>query len=65
LTSWALRIGDAIERQLAREELKATRQARAGAEYRLERVAMMQTWVDYLDELRLVGKIIRLRRENS
>lgn len=29
-----------------------------------ERVAMMQTWADYLDELREVGKVLPLRREN-
>jgi hypothetical protein len=25
---------------------------------------MMQTWADYLDELKLTGKVIPLRREN-
>jgi len=25
---------------------------------------MMQAWADYLDELRLAGKVIPLRREN-
>jgi len=56
---------DAIERQLAHEEQKATRRAYTRAEYWLERIAMMQTWADYLDELRQAGKIIRLRRGNS
>ena len=54
---------DAIERQLAHEEQNATRRAYThGAEYWFERVAMMQAWADYLDELRLAGKIICLRR---
>jgi hypothetical protein len=35
-----------------------------GAEYWFERVAMMQAWADYLDELRAAGKVIPLRREN-
>jgi integrase len=56
---------DAIERQLAHEEQNATRRAYThGAEYWFERVAMMQTWADYLDELKLAGKVIPLRREN-
>ena len=54
---------DAIERQLAHEEQNATRRAYThGAEYWFERVAMMQAWADYLDELRLAGKVICLRR---
>jgi len=56
---------DAIERQLAHEEQNATRRAYThAAEYWLERVAMMQTWADYLGELKLAGKVIPLRREN-
>jgi len=27
-------------------------------------VAMMQAWADYLDELKLTGKVIPMRREN-
>jgi len=55
----------AIERQLAHQEQNATRRAYThGAEYWFERVAMMQAWADYLDELRLAGKVIPLRREN-
>jgi integrase len=54
---------DAIERQLAHQEQNATRRAYThGAEYWFERVAMMQTWADYLDELKLPGKVIPLRR---
>ena len=57
---------DAIERQLAHEEQNAVRRAYThGAEYWAERVAMMQTWADYLDELREAGKVITLRRESS
>jgi integrase len=56
---------DAIERQLAHEEQNATRRAYTqGAEYWFERVAMMQAWADYLDELRAAGKVIPLRRVN-
>ena len=55
---------DAIERQLAHEEPNAVRHAYThGAEYWSERVAMMQAWADYLDELRDAGKVIPLRRE--
>ena len=56
---------DAIERQLAHEEQNAVRRAHThGAEYWAERVAMMQAWADYLDELREAGKVIPLRRES-
>jgi integrase len=54
---------DAIERQLAHLEGNAVRRAYIhGAEYWSERVAMMQAWADYLDELREAGKVIPLRR---
>jgi integrase len=57
---------DAVERQLAHEEQNAVRRAYThGAEYWSERVAMMQAWADYLDELRGAGKVIQLRRENA
>jgi integrase len=57
---------DAIERQLGHEEQNAVRRAYThGAEYWSERVAMMQAWADYLDELREAGKVIPLRHENS
>jgi integrase len=56
---------DAIERQLAHQERNAVRQAYThGAEYWSERVAMMQAWADYLDELREAGRVILLRHEN-
>lgn len=43
---------DAIERQLAHQEVSSVRRAYARGEYWDERVAMMQHWSDYLDELR-------------
>ncbi len=53
---------DAIERQLAHEEQNAVRRAYThGAEYWSERVAMMQVWADYLDQLRGAGTVIPLR----
>src|SRR5262249_49539332 len=57
---------DALERQLAHQESGDVRRAYMhAAEYWPERVKMMQTWADYLDELREVGKVIPLRRENA
>jgi len=57
---------DAIERQLAHQESNDVRRAYMhAAEYWPERVKMMQTWADYLDELRDAGKAVRLRRENA
>jgi integrase len=57
---------DAIERQLAHQESNDVRRAYMhGAEYWPERVKMMQTWADYLDELRGAGKVVLLRRENA
>jgi integrase len=56
---------DAIERQLAHQEPNAVLHAYThGAEYWFERVAMMQAWAEYLDELREAGKVIPLRRES-
>jgi integrase len=50
---------DASERQLAHEEQNAVRRAYThGAEYWPERVAMMQVWADYLDELRETRKVV-------
>ncbi len=55
---------DAIERQLGHVEKNSVRRAYThGAKYWAERVAMMQTRADYLDELRAAGKIIPLKRE--
>lgn len=50
---------DAIERQLAHVDTNQVRRAYARGEYWDERVAMMQRWSDYLDELRDGGKILR------
>jgi integrase len=43
---------DAIERQLAHADTNAVRRAYTRGEYWNERVAMMQDWSDYLDQLR-------------
>jgi integrase len=49
---------DAIERQLAHQEASAVRRAYThSAEYWPERVLMMQSWADYLDELREGEKV--------
>jgi len=57
---------DAIERQLGHEDQNAVRRAYTHAtEYWFERVAMMQVWADYLDELRNAGRVISLQRENK
>ena len=50
---------DAIERQLAHQEANAVRRAYTHrAEYWPERVSMMQAWADYLDELRVGGRVV-------
>jgi integrase len=57
---------DAIERQLGHQEMDDVRRAYMhAAEFWSERVRMMQVWADYLDELRDVGNVIPLRRENA
>jgi integrase len=49
---------DAIERQLAHQEVNAVRRAYThSAEYWSERVAMMHAWANYLDELRERGVV--------
>lgn len=50
---------DAIERQLAHVDTNQVRRAYARGEYWDERVAMMQRWSDYLDQLRDGGKVLR------
>jgi integrase len=53
---------DAIERQLAHQEQDDVRRAYVhAAEYWSERVKMMQTWADYLDDLREGGKVVPLK----
>jgi integrase len=55
---------DAIERQLAHKEPNAVRRAYThGAEYWSERVAMMQSWADYLEELRF--KVVHLAKTRT
>ncbi len=49
---------DAIERQLAHADNNAVRRAYTRGEYWNERVAMMQDWSDYLDQLRNGAKIL-------
>jgi integrase len=57
---------DAIERQLAHEEQNSVRRAYTpGNDSWSERVAMMQVWGDYLDELRISGAIIPMTRAQS
>ena len=49
---------DAIERQLAHADNNSVRRAYTRGEYWNERVAMMQDWSDYLDQLRSGAKIL-------
>jgi integrase len=49
---------DAIERQLAHADSNSVRRAYTRGEYWNERVAMMQDWSDYLDQLRSGAKIL-------
>ncbi len=57
---------DAIERQLAHAESNAVRAAYShGAEYLDERRKMMQSWADYLDNLRKGGKVIPLHSKSA
>jgi integrase len=52
---------DAIERQLAHQEEDDVRRAYMhAAQFWNERVAMMQAWSDYLDDLRGCGKVVPL-----
>jgi integrase len=54
---------DAIERQLAHQEANAVRRAYThGAEFWSERVQMMQSWSDYLDELQEGQAVTVLRK---
>lgn len=52
---------DAIERQLGHVESNDVRRAYARGEHWEERVKMMQAWSDYLDALRVGGKVIKGR----
>jgi hypothetical protein len=55
---------DAIERQLGHEDSNAVRRAYThAAEYWTERVAMMQVWADYLDELCHFGEVVSVQSD--
>jgi integrase len=49
---------DAIERQLGHAESDEVRRAYARGEHWDERIAMMQSWSDYLDQLRSGAKVL-------
>jgi integrase len=54
---------DAIERQLAHQEIDDVRRAYThAAEFWMDRVQMMQVWANYLDELREHGKVVRIMK---
>jgi integrase len=52
---------DAIERQLAHADGNKVRRAYTRGEYWMERVAMMQDWSDYLDQLRAGATILHAK----
>jgi integrase len=56
---------DAIERQLAHVEGNDVRRAYARGEHWDERVRMMTWWANHLDELRVVGKIVPIKRASE
>ena len=56
---------DIIELQLAHEERNEVRAAYNRAQRLEERGTMMQSWADYLDELRLGSNVIPFRRPTT
>ena len=56
---------DAIERQLAHVESNDVRRAYARGEHWEERVKMMKWWADYVDGLKIVGKVIELMSKRA
>ncbi|MBE1162525.1 tyrosine-type recombinase/integrase [Dyella acidiphila] len=52
---------DVIERQLAHAERNKVRAAYNRAQYLAERKKMMQGWADYLDSLRVGGRVVALK----
>lgn len=56
---------DAIERQLGHVEKNDVRRAYTRGEHWDERVRMMAWWADHLDQLRVVGKIVRIDRKRA
>jgi integrase len=53
---------DVIERQLAHAERNTVRAVYNRAQYMAERRKMMQVWADYLDNLRIGGNVIPIKR---
>lgn len=51
---------DAIERQLAHSERDGVRAPYNRAEHLTERIKMMQSWADYLDELKHGAEVVKL-----
>lgn len=56
---------DVIERQLAHAERNKVRAAYNRAQYLTERRKMMQAWADYLDGLRVGGKVIAFKSKRA
>lgn len=56
---------DAIERSLAHGESNAVRGAYHRGTHWKERVEMAQWWSDHIDELRIGGDVIPMRRKRS
>jgi hypothetical protein len=56
---------DVIERQLAHAERNKVRAAYNRAQYLAERRKMMQGWADYLDTLRVGGKVVAITRKRA
>jgi integrase len=56
---------DAVERQLAHVESNDVRRAYARGEYWDERVKMMTWWANKLDELRIVGQSVPIKRNTA
>ncbi|MEI9887731.1 MAG: tyrosine-type recombinase/integrase [Rhizomicrobium sp.] len=56
---------DAIERQLGHVEGNDVRRAYTRGEHWDERVKMMSWWGDYLDQLRMVGKVVPILRATA
>jgi integrase len=59
---WA---SEVIERQLAHAERNKVRAAYNRAQYMAERRKMMQAWADYLDGLRVGGKVIAFKGKRA
>jgi integrase len=54
---------DVIERQLAHAERNKVRAAYNRAQYMAERRAMMQTWADYLEQLKAGANVVAFKRK--